>query len=411
MKVENAKFILESMGYTVKEKELTFEESVTKLLESMEARNATRTGAYAILNEMARFNGRYTGSFAGLEDAGTVMLKVRNNEKEYSVAEALSKIENDFKSANSKGCSQEAATSLLYNYDTALAAVPETANAEYVEELNKEREYISSCVEGGDGIPKDGWTAQGLARTTHSRDDSALSAKELIKKINNQITSIKKGGKNYDLIKARIDALKAREDELTAEENAIVDDLYTKLDIANSQGQANAVGAGKIAIFKPNEGINLIRIKSPLNQNNIPFDINDDGTFTIKKKVDLAKEVLEGRGEFIEPEPIRQSNAIAVAFENDDDFAAFSEEVLPTINVTVVPRSGAYIVDGTKAQIRKFFTNLDRYEIAYTTAPVDSLPPETEEETEVEPEEAEVEVVSNESYDPINVGAGLLSEE
>lgn len=404
MQINKAKFILESLGYSVKEKELTVEESIEKLLESMEARNATRTGAYAILTEMARFKGRYTGSFAGLENAGTVKLKIRNEEKEFEVAEALSKIENDFKSANSKGCSQKAAETLLNNFDVSMAAIPEGANPEYVAELTKEYEYIKSCVDAGEGIPQDGWTSQALARTTHSRDDSVLGVKDIIKKINNQITSIKKGGKNYELIKARIDALKAREDELTAEEVDIVNDLYTKLDIANAQGQANAVNSGKIAIFKPTEGINLIRIKAPLNQNNIPYVQNDDGTFTITKKIDLAKELLEGRGEFVEPEQVSQSNAIAFTVENLDDFDAFKEEVLPQINVTLEQRGDAFLVDGGKTQVRKFFNMLDRYEIVYNTVPVDSLPAPEVQETEAteEPEETVAE-----SYNMIN-HAGML---
>ena len=110
MKLNEAKYILESTGFTVKNTESSFDKAVSSLMESMEARNATGTKAYSILSEMARFRGKYVDSFAGLEDAGTVSLSVgRGGEtKEFSVAEGASKVENDFKSANSKGCSQDA---------------------------------------------------------------------------------------------------------------------------------------------------------------------------------------------------------------------------------------------------------------------------------------------------------------
>lgn len=418
MKLDEAKIILGSVGYTVKENLDGFvKNTINQLIESLESRNAINTKAYSILSEMARFNGNYTGSFAGLEDAGTVSLKVRGQDKEFSVAEALSKVENDFKSANSKGMAQKTAEVLLANFETALAAVPETANPEYVEELNKEKDYIARCVEGGDGIPQGGWTEEGLARTTHSRDDSALAVQDLVGKINNQITSLKKGGKNYDLIKARIDALMARADELTAEEKAKVEDLYVKLDLANAQGQATAVAAGKIAIFKPNEGINPIRIKAPLNNNNIPFTINADGTYTITKKIDQAKELLDGRGEFLTPAaPARaeESSGIALKFASIEDRDAVVEDVFPAIGVSVDVRGEYVIVDGTKAQLRRVATELENLGVAYESgSPADVPAEETAEAAEEAAEETaaieetEAEEIP-ESVDPtLNVAARL----
>ena len=81
MKLNEAKYILESTGFTVKNTESSFDKAVSSLMESMEARNATGTKAYSILSEMARFRGKYVDSFAGLEDAGTVSVvvaKLRN---------------------------------------------------------------------------------------------------------------------------------------------------------------------------------------------------------------------------------------------------------------------------------------------------------------------------------------------
>lgn len=410
MKLNEAKYILESTGFTVKNTESSFDKAVQSLMESMESRKATGTKAYSILSEMARFRGKYVDSFAGLEDAGTVTLSVgRGGEtKEFGVAEGASKVENDFKSANSKGCSQDAATRLAGNFEAVLAAMPDTANQAYVAELNKELNYINQCLDAGDGIPKGGWTAEGLARTTHSRDDSALDAKDLIKKINNSITSLKKGGKNYDLIKSRIDALAARSDELTAEENEKVMDLYTKLDIANEQGQTRAVSSGKIAIFQKNEGVADLRITAKLNHNGIPFTKNEDGTFTITKKVADAKELLGDYGTFVEPTAQNDSNKVYVTFNDEETEMIVVEDIAPAAGVEVTETDGISIyVDGTKAQVKKFFRDLDTNGVEYT---IGEEPPQggpaypnasTEEET------AEIE----ESFDYTLSQAGFLSRD
>ena len=300
MKLEEAKKILGSVGYSVNENLDSYVKNTVKsLIESLESRHATKTKSYQILSEMARFNGRYTGSFAGLEDAGTVNLTVKGQSKEFGVAEALSKVENDFKSANSKGMSQKTAEVLLANFDAAIGAFPETGNQEYLEELQKERDYINQCVEDGDGIPQGGWTEQGLARTTHSRDDSALDAKTLIKNIQNSITSFSRGGSNADLIKDRIDQLMARADELTAEEREKVEGLYTKLEIAVGRNRVNAVASGKVSIFKPATPGALTRVRIRLNNGNIKFTENEDGSLTIKKKQEDLEELIGEYGEFI----------------------------------------------------------------------------------------------------------------
>lgn len=409
MKLNEAKYILESTGFTVKNTESSFDKAVSSLMESMEARNATGTKAYSILSEMARFRGKYVDSFAGLEDAGTVSLSVgRGGEtKEFGVAEGASKVENDFKSANSKGCSQDAATRLAANFKTVLAAMPETANQAYVEELNKELNYINQCIDAGDGIPKGGWTAEGLARTTHSRDDSALDAKDLIKKINNSITSLKKGGKNYDLIKSRIDALAARSDELTAEENEKVMDLYTKLDIANEQGQTRAVSSGKIAIFKKNDGVADLRITAKLNHNGIPFTKNEDGTFTITKKVSEAKELLADYGTFVEPAAQSDSNEVYVSFNDDETAQIVLEDIGPAAGVELTATDAvSFLVNGTKAQVKKFFKDLDTNGVEYTIS--DAEPPQGETAAEAD---AEAEGEIEESFDYTLTQAGFLSRD
>ena len=400
MELNEAKKILGSVGYSVNSKSKDdFKKTVKDLMESMESRNATRTKAYQILSEMARFNGRYTGSFSGLENAGTVNLTVRGTSKEFGVAEALSKVENDFKSANSKGMSQKTAEILLANFDAALAAFPETGNQEYFEELQKEREYINQCVEDGDGIPQGGWTEQGLARTTHSRDDSALDAKTLIKNIQNSITSFSRGGSNADLIKDRIDQLMARADELTAEEREKVEGLYTKLEIAVGRNRANAVASGKVSIFKPATPGALTRVRIRLNNGNIKFTENEDGSLTIKKKQEDLEELIGEYGEFITPEApaaAASSNDLWLEFTNEEEAQIAAEEIFPNVNVTSEVDGAVVHINGTPAALRRATTALQTNGLEVQVIDAPAAPAEeteqVEESTEVK-ENTEKEII------------------
>ena len=385
MKLDEAKKILGSVGYSVSENLDSYVKNTVKsLMESLESRRATKTKSYQILSEMARFNGRYTGSFAGLEDAGTVELTVKGQSKEFSVAEALSKVENDFKSANSKGMSQKTTEILLANFDAALAAFPETGNQEYLEELRKEREYIAQCAEEGDGIPQGGWTDQGLARTTHSRDDSALDAKKLIKNIQNSITSFSRGGSNADLIKDRIDQLMARADELTAEEREKVEGLYTKLDIAVGKNRVNAVASGKVSIFKPATPGALMRVRIRLNNGNIKFTENEDGSLTIKKKQEDLEDLIGEYGEFIVPEaPAAASdNDLWIEFANEEEAQIAAEEIFPNVNVTSEIDGAVVHITGTPAALRRATTALQTNGIEAQVIDAPAAP--VEESTKVE---------------------------
>ena len=400
MKLEEAKKILGSVGYSVNENLDSYVKNTVKsLIESLESRHATKTKSYQILSEMARFNGRYTGSFAGLEDAGTVNLTVKGQSKEFGVAEALSKVENDFKSANSKGMSQKTAEVLLANFDAAIGAFPETGNQEYLEELQKERDYINQCVEDGDGIPQGGWTDQGLARTTHSRDDSALDAKTLIKNIQNSITSFSRGGSNADLIKDRIDQLMARADELTAEEREKVEGLYTKLEIAVGRNRVNAVASGKVSIFKPATPGALTRVRIRLNNGNIKFTENEDGSLTIKKKQEDLEELIGEYGEFITPEApaaTASSNDLWLEFANEEEAQIAAEEIFPNVNVTSEVDGAVVHINGTQAALRRatiaLQTNgLEVQVIDAPAAPAEE-PAQVEESTEVK-ENTEKEII------------------
>ncbi|MBQ2653487.1 MAG: hypothetical protein IJF83_08020 [Methanobrevibacter sp.] len=400
MKLNEAKKILGSVGYSVNDNlDGYVKNTVKNLMESLESRRATRTKSYQILSEMARFTGRYTGSFAGLEDAGTVTLTVRGQPKEFGVAEALSKVENDFKSANSKNMSQSTAETLLANFDAALAAFPETGNQEYLAELQKERDYISQCVETGDGIPQGGWTEQGLARTTHSRDDSALDAKTLIRNIQNSITSFSRGGSNADLIKDRIDQLMARADELTAEEREKVEGLYTKLEIAVGRNRVNTVASGKVSIFKPASTGALTRAKIRLNHSNIKFTENEDGTLTIKKKQEELEDLIGDCGEFVTPEAptaTATSNDLWIEFANAEEAQIAAEEIFPNVNVTSEVDGSIVHINGTAAALRRATTALQTngLQVQVNTTPVEELA-EIEESTKVE----ENKELINESYE------------
>ena len=392
MKLDEAKKILGSVGYSVSENLDSYVKNTVKsLMESLESRRATKTKSYQILSEMARFNGRYTGSFAGLEGAGTVELTVKGQSKEFGVAEALSKVENDFKSANSKGMSQKTAENLLANFDAALAAFPETGNQEYLEELKKEREYISQCVEDGDGIPQGGWTDQGLARTTHSRDDSALDAKKLIKNIQNSITSFSRGGSNADLIKDRIDQLMARADELTAEEREKVEGLYTKLDIAVGKNRVNAVASGKVSIFKPATPGALMRVRIRLNNGNIKFTENEDGSLTIKKKQEDLEDLIGEYGEFIVPEAPAASasdNDLWIEFANEEEAQIAAEEIFPNVNVTSEIDGAVVHITGTPAALRRATTALQTNGLEVQV--IDTPATTVEESTKVDENEEQI---------------------
>ena len=393
MNLNEATHILSSLGYNVEfDMDADIQKDIKFIKESMEKRRHTHNDSYRIISEMARFNGRYVGSFEGLENAGTVTLTVKGEDKEFGVAEALSKVENDFKSADSKGYSQSSAERLLANYDAALAAVPETANAEYIQELNKERTYIAQCIEEGDGIPKGGWTASSQARTTHSRDDSALTAKKLITNINNSITSLKKGGNNYDRIKARIDDLLARTD-LTEEERETAEGLEVKLDIANRIGQNAAQAAGRTAVFSPN---NKTRTLRRLRTEGIPFTENEDGTITITGKVTKAREELEGLGEFIETQVEVPAESNAITFTaGPDEMETILEDIVGEISLTATQNEdGSVTIDGTARQMKKFKKELEDSNIQIEIV-TPSAEPETVEEP-VEPVEVE-EVVEDDA--------------
>ena len=400
MKLEEAKKILGSVGYSVNENLDSYVKNTVKsLMESLESRHATKTKSYQILSEMARFNGRYTGSFAGLEDAGTVNLTVKGQSKEFGVAEALSKVENDFKSANSKGMSQKTAEVLLANFDAALAAFPETGNQEYLRELQKERAYINQCVEEGDGIPQGRWTDEGQARTTHSRDDSALDAKTLIKNIQNSITSFSRGGSNADLIKDRIDQLMARADELTAEEREKVEGLYTKLEIAVGKNRVNAVASGKVSIFKPATPGALTRVRIRLNNGNIKFTENEDGSLTIKKKQEELEDLIGEYGEFITPEApaaTASSNDLWLEFTNEEEAQIAAEEIFPNVNVTSEVEGAVVHINGTPAALRRATTALQTNGLEVQVIDAPATPAEeteqVEESTEVK-ENTEKEII------------------
>lgn len=380
MNLNEATHILSSLGYNVEfDMDADIQRDINFIKESMETRRHTHNDSYRIISEMARFNGRYVGSFAGLEDAGTVKLTVKGEEKEFGVAEALSKVENDFKSADSKGYSQSSSERLLANFDAALAKVPETANPEYIEELNKERAYIAQCIEDGDGIPKGGWTASSQARTTHSRDDSALTAKKLITNINNSITSLKKGGKNYDKIKARIEDLLARTD-LTDEERETAEGLEVKLNIANRIGQNAAQAAGRTAVFSPN---NKTRALRRLRTEGIPFTENEDGTITITGKVTKAREELDGLGEFIETQVEVPEESNAITFRaGAEEMETIIEDIAPEIGLTVTENEdGSVTVDGTARQIKKF-----NKELTDNAITIEKIEPGAEPEVVEEPE-------------------------
>ena len=89
---------------------------------------------------------------------------------------------------------------------------------------------------------------------------------------------------------------------ITAEEREKVEGLYTKLDIAVGKNRVNAVASGKVSIFKPATPGALMRVRIRLNNGNIKFTENEDGSLTIKKKQEDLEDLIGEYGEFIVPE-------------------------------------------------------------------------------------------------------------
>ena len=137
--------------------------------------------------------------------------------------------------------------------------------------------------------------------------------------------------------------LRSFRNQLTAEEKEKVNGLYVKLDIATGDNANNQLTSGRIAVFKPNEGVSALRIRTRLNSNEVDYTENEDGTFTIrnvgrKKNVDVAKRVLADFGEFINPAaqapeaPADENRCLK--FANAGDVEVVIEDILPSFDVS-----------------------------------------------------------------------------
>lgn len=330
MKLNEAKHILESLGYNIKNPYIN-EEKV-------------------LLNElMARFTpGRYTGRFKGLQDAGDVTIELNNGNKAEEAAKALSDVDNIFQTAMTQGIKTtqtKKLDNLIKNYTTILNAIKDLpeVNQETVADIAKKIDWLQGKKDAGEEIIAGEWKAAGLATTTHSKDDAALDFNTLVKNISAQISSLKsKGGNNTEQIIARIDDLAAREG-LTQAQLDKVEELRSKLEVATAVGARAAANRGRALTFKSDRPLKITRATRRLTALGINYTQNEDGTVTVTdtpRKVAQAKEELEAIGvEFVdvnaEAEAGEDRNSEVTIKFGDEDSKAIAVEEANNRGVTV----------------------------------------------------------------------------
>ena len=400
MKLNEAKHILESLGYNIKNPYIN-EEKV-------------------LLNElMARFTpGRYTGRFKGLQDAGDVTIELNNGNKTEEAAKALSDVDNIFQTAMTQGIKTtqtKKLDNLIKNYTTILNAIQDLpeVNTETVDDITKKVDWLQGKKDADEEIIAGEWKAAGLATTTHSKDDAALDFNTLVKNISAQISSLKsKGGNNTEQIIARIDDLAAREG-LTQAQLDKVEELRSKLEVATAVGARAAANRGRALTFKSDRPLKITRATRRLTALGINYTQNEDGTVTVTdtpRKVAQAKEELEAIGvEFVEAaaEPEEAQATVVIKFGDEDSKAigieeAESRNLIAEENNLVVKFTGAAEkVDDFKFELGEI-AGLD-YEEVNDIAEGGPIPESTKTE---ETEEAET---LDESVDPtLEKAANLL---
>ena len=183
----------------------------------------------------------------------------------------------------------------------------------------------------------------------------------------------------------------ARADELTAEEKEKVDGLYTKLNIAVSKNRVNAVASGKVSIFKPATPGALMRVRIRLNNGNIKFTENEDGSLTIKKKQEDLEDLIGEYGEFIVPEAPAASasdNDLWIEFANEEEAQIAAEEIFPNVNVTSEIDGAVVHITGTPAALRRATTALQTNGLEVQVIDTPAAP--VDESTKVEENEEQI---------------------
>lgn len=394
MKLNEAKHILESLGYNIKNPYIN-EEKV-------------------LLNElMARFTpGRYTGRFKGLQDAGNVTIELNNGNKAEEAAKALSDVDNIFQTAMTQGIKTtqtKKLDNLIKNYTTILNAIKDLpeVNQETVNDIVKKIDWLQGKKDADEEIIAGEWKAAGLATTTHSKDDTALDFNTLVKNISAQISSLKsKGGNNVEQIVARIDDLAGREG-LTQAQLDKVEELRSKLEVATAVGARAAANRGRALTFKSDRPLKITRATRRLTALGINFTQNEDGTVTVTdtpRKVAQAKEELEAIGvEFVQAadENAEEPNASVTIKFGDEDSKAIGIEEAQNRNLTVDENELTVTFTGTAEKVDDFkfelgvIAGLDYEEVVDDGEPLAEMEESTETEKPKEP-------VMNESTQTLN---------
>lgn len=348
MELKEAKHILESLGYNIKNPFMNEEKQYLTEL-------------------MARFNGNYTGRFKGLQDAGDVTIQLAKGNKTEEVAKALSDVDNNFQSAMTTGIKTtqtEKLANLINNYTAIYNVIKDIpdANPETVQDLEKKIGWLEQKQNDGEEIVAGEWKAAGLATTTHSTDDNALDFNTLVKNISAQISSLKsKGGNNTEQIVARIDDLANREG-LTQAQLDKVEELRAKLDVATAAGARAAAARGRALTFKSDRPLKVTRAIRRLTALAINFTQNEDGSVTVNdtpRKVEKAREELTAIGvEFVEAQAPAEEQPMTVKLTfGDEDSLAIALEEAQNAGVTAEQAEDGNLTaafTGTQAALASF---------------------------------------------------------
>lgn len=339
MNLTEATKILKSVGYNVTaDLDKRIERRLNTILESMENRGAVHTDAYAILAEMAIKKPRNVSDENPWNDSD----------------ERFSKLQATIQSKMTRGGEVKAST--LAKWVQELDAIEDNlSNPAVLRELPNLKSYLSGDT--------DLYTSSNQNNTGELTGDFKTDRKNISSSIS---TLGSHGGKNYQALLARIDELeRTHAPEVNSAEAAAIEKLRTDLETAQQKALELNNASGKTATFQPAAtATGLRRATRRLDQNNIDYTVNDDGTISITSKVKKAKTALEGLGEFIVPtaptraqEPEGPTELVVNA---DAETADLIGDIVTDNGATMVQEDGVVTITGTAAQIAAVKTELEQ---------------------------------------------------
>lgn len=322
MNLFEAKHILKSVGYNVnRDMSREISRTLDMVLESMENRGATRTGAYRLISEMAvrgNKNDPIDTAFYNLQN--TIQSKMSRSGGALPKPETLANWKAKFDAIKDK----------VHHPDQ----VAQLANMEAF--LNGETDVYTSANKANTGE---------LLGNNFKKDST---------NIRNSISSLaSKGGHNYDVLLARIDELEELyADQLTPSEENTILKLRTQLAAAGDRATTKNTRSGKIATFAPASvtPLGISRVARKLAGVNAEYVVNNDKTITITSNVNKAKTALTGLGEFIEAAaPVEEPTSFEI-YTNDPDAIGIAEDIVSEFKGTITETdTGVYTITAKSA--------------------------------------------------------------